>query len=223
MRFTPASPPVMPPTFEDTVVPHLGAAYRLARRLLRNGDDAEDVVQEACLRAHRYFRTFTGGNGRAWFLKIVRHTSWGWYGHTRRTLSDRFDEERHGTDPLPRDPESLALQADTARQIALALTHLPDRCRQLLELREMEGLSYRELAEAMDMPLGTVMSRLSRSRRAFRQALDEQRGAVASSAPLSVPDRRRYARESGERRGSQTCNQQEQDRRRQRRAGSCSP
>ena len=81
--------------FEDVVLPHLDAAYRLARWLVASEHDAEDVVQDACLRALRYFRTFSGGNSRAWFLRIVRNTCYGWHGHTRHLATDVFDEEQH--------------------------------------------------------------------------------------------------------------------------------
>jgi len=158
-------------SYEEVVLPHLDAAYRLARWLLRNDQDAEDAVQEASLRAFRYFRTFTGGNGRAWFFRIVRNTCNGWHGRSgAQAPTEPFDEERHGdAQPMP-DPESLALQSDQVALIERAMKDLPDRFRTLLVLRELEGLSYRELADAMDMPLGTVMSSLSRARQAFRVA-----------------------------------------------------
>jgi RNA polymerase sigma-70 factor (ECF subfamily) len=180
MKLVAAGTPPNTPTFEEVIVPHLGAAVRLARRLMRNRHDAEDVVQEASLRALRSFRTFTGGNGRAWFLKIVRNTCWQWYGHYAQAPRDSFDEEEHSAVEAGRDPEGLALQADDARVVALAMEHMPVRFRELLALRELEGLSYRELAAAMDMPIGTVMSGLSRARRALRKVLDNR---FAASGP----------------------------------------
>ena len=160
-------------SFEEVVLPHLDAAYRLARWMMRNEHDAEDVVQEASLRAFRYFRTFAGGNGRAWFLRIVRNTCHG--GHRRiGTLSDPFDEERHSARQTDSDPEALLLRTDTADLVERAIGSLPDRFRELLTLREMEGLSYRELADVMEIPIGTVMSGLSRAREALRGALDEE-------------------------------------------------
>lgn len=162
-------------TFDDVVLPHLGAARRLARWLMRNEHDAEDVVQEASLRAFQYFRTFTGGNGRAWFLRIVRNTCSGWRGRSVDARSDPFDEEHHSTTAsVTRDPEVLLLQADDAALIARALRNLPDRFHQLLVLREIEGLSYRELAHVIGIPIGTVMSRLARARDALRIELEEQ-------------------------------------------------
>ncbi len=158
--------------FEEVVLPHLDAAYRLARWLVGNEHDAEDVVQEACLRALRYFRTFSGGNSRAWFLRIVRNTCHGWHSHMRRLASDVFDEEQHsGTAPTI-DPETLALQAANVELIERTMKELPARFRELLVLRELEGLSYQELADVLGIPIGSVMSGLSRARHAFRRALE---------------------------------------------------
>lgn len=159
--------------FDEVVLPHLDAAHRLARWLMRNEHDAEDVVQEASLRAFRYFRTFTGGSGRAWFLRIVRNTC-----ISRRServhATDAFDEERHRSAGPAADPETLLLRADAAAVVERTLDGLPDRFRELLVLRELEGLSYRELADAIGIPMGTVMSGLSRARLAFRGALHTQ-------------------------------------------------
>ena len=159
-------------TFDDVILPHRDAAYRLARWLLRNEDDAEDVVQEALLRALRYFRTFTGGNGRAWFLRIVRNTCSGWRSRSFATPTDPFDEEEHAAAGPATDPEALLLHADDVTLVERAMRALPNRSRAVLALRELDGLSYREVAEAMDMPIGTVMSSLWRARRAFRGAVD---------------------------------------------------
>jgi len=159
-------------SFDEVVLPHLESAHRLARWITRNEHDAEDVVQEASLRAFRYFRTFGGGNGRAWFLRIVRNTSHGWLG-TRRHV-DPFDEELHSGDRAVLDPEMLMLRTSDATLIDRTIGNLPKRFRELLVLREIEGLSYQELAEAMDIPIGTVMSGLSRARRALRGALDAE-------------------------------------------------
>ena len=164
--------------FDEVVLPHIDAGYRLAHWLMRNEHDAEDVVQDATLRAFRYFRTFTGGDGRAWFLRIVRNTCCGWHGLRGRTMADPFDEESHSHLQPPTTPETLLLQTDDASRVARALSQLSARARELLRLRELEGLTYREVAEAMDIPIGTVMSGLARARAAFRQAL-------ASEADLS--------------------------------------
>jgi len=161
-------------TFDDVVLPHLDAAYCLARWLMRNEHDAEDVVQEASLRAWRYFRTFAGGNGRAWFLRIVRNTCHGGHRHRLQAATDPFDEERHSAGGEGADPETLLLRTDAITLIERTIGNLPDRFRELLVLRELEGLSYRELADVMEIPMGTVMSGLSRARQALRCALDHR-------------------------------------------------
>jgi RNA polymerase sigma-70 factor (ECF subfamily) len=168
----PASARTSGHSFNDVIVPHLNAAYGLARWLMRNPYDAEDVVQEASLRAFRYFRTFAGGDGRAWLLRIVRNVCLEWHGRRHGALTDSFDERQH-SDGLPaRDPETLALRNDGARLLAQALRTLPDRFRELLVRRELEGLTYQELADVLDIPIGTVMSGLSRARVALRGAVD---------------------------------------------------
>jgi RNA polymerase sigma-70 factor (ECF subfamily) len=169
----PVTAPRIDESFEEVVLPHLDAAWRLARWLMRNEHDAEDVVQEASLRALRYFRTFTGGNGRAWFLRIVRNTAYGWRGHVQAP-TELFDEERHSADRPGSDPETLVLRKDDVAVIEEAMRSLPDPFHQLLVLRELEGLSYRELGDVIGIPIGTVMSRLSRARGALRSALDNE-------------------------------------------------
>jgi RNA polymerase sigma-70 factor, ECF subfamily len=161
-------------SFDEVVLPHLDAARRLARWLMRNDHDAEDVVQDASLRALRYFRTFAGGNGRAWFLKIVRNTCFGWHRADFHGPTDPFDEEQHSDGRPASDPETLLLHIDAGASIERAMSSLPDRFRELIVLRELEGLTYRELADAIDIPIGTVMSGLSRARHAFRGALNEE-------------------------------------------------
>jgi RNA polymerase sigma-70 factor, ECF subfamily len=165
-------------SFDTVVVPHLDAGYRLARWLMRNEHDAEDVVQEASLRALRYFRTFAGGDGRAWFLRIVRNTCYGWRRHGYQAPTESFDEEQHSSARPQSDPETLLLQTDDTTLMARALGRLPDHFHQLLVLRELEGLSYRELSDVIGIPIGTVMSRLSRARQALRSALDTKAPAL---------------------------------------------
>lgn len=161
-------------TFDDVVVPHLDAARRLARWLLGNEHDAEDVVQEASLRAFRYFRTFTGGNGRAWFLRIVRNTSCSWRSHNLQEATAPFDEETHSREVPVLDPEALLLRVDDGSRLERAIGQLSKRHRELLVQRELNGLTYRELAEMTGSPIGSVMSGLSRARHALREALHEQ-------------------------------------------------
>jgi RNA polymerase sigma-70 factor (ECF subfamily) len=169
---TPDALPATGPSFDDIVLPHLGSAHRLARWLLRNEHDAEDAVQDASLRALRYFGTFTGGNGRAWFMRIVRNTCYAKRGRHAPAELDLFDEEHHTVDQALPDPETELLRADGAHQIERAIATLPPRARDLLVLRELEDLSYQELAGVLDIPTGTVMSALFRARRALRAALD---------------------------------------------------
>jgi RNA polymerase sigma-70 factor, ECF subfamily len=165
-------------TFEEVVLPHLDAAYRLARWLTGRSHEAEDLVQEASLRAFRYLHTFTGGNGRAWFLKIVRNTCYQWRGRAAAAVTDVFDERLHSAAQPTGDPEVLFARAEGSALIERALNELPLRFRELLVLRELEGLSYRELADIGGVPVGTVMSRLSRARQALHQVLTglEQKG-----------------------------------------------
>jgi RNA polymerase sigma-70 factor (ECF subfamily) len=170
----PATAPGISESFDAVVLPHLDAGYRLARWLMKDERDAEDVVQEASLRAFRYFRTFSGGDGRAWFLRIVRNACYGWRRDGSQAPTDAFDEEQHSGGQPQADPETLLLQTDDAATIARAMRNLPDRFHQLLVLRELEGLSYRELADVIGIPIGTVMSRLSRAREALRGAIDEE-------------------------------------------------
>ena len=173
-------------SFDTVVVPHLDAGYRLARWLMRDEHDAEDMVQEASLRAFRYFRTFDGRDARAWFLRIVRNTCYSWRGHGSQAPTDSFDEEQHSSARPPSDPETLLLQTADAMLVARVLGRLPGHFHQLLVLRELEGLSYRELSGVIGIPIGTVMSRLSRAREALRNAFDtESRQPGISSRPCA--------------------------------------
>jgi RNA polymerase sigma-70 factor (ECF subfamily) len=184
-----ARPPGGAEPFEAVVLPHLDAAFRLARWLLRNEHDAEDAVQDAALRAHRYFRTFTGGNGRAWFLRIVRNTCHVWRrGSMRAADALPFDERQHSQPDTQgwSDPEMLLLAADDVALIERAMQNVPARFRELLVLRELEGLSYRELADVLDVPIGTVMSGLSRARQALRGALEDELSRVHPREVCSV-------------------------------------
>lgn len=158
--------------FETVVLPHLDAAYNLARWLMRTDQDAEDVVQEACLRAFRFFGAFRNGNARSWLLKIVRNTCYAQLKKTRpRESATTFDEEIHREEGDSPSPEALLLQSADGQLLRRALEELPVKFRQVLVLRELEGLSYSEIAEVSNMPLGTVMSSLSRARERLRQAL----------------------------------------------------
>ena len=159
--------------FEQVVLPHLDAAYNLARWLTRNEQDAQDVTQEAFLRAFRFFDGYQGGNVRAWLLTIVRNTC---YTRIRRSRpADRtelFDEEIHSMEfSGGADPEIQALAAADKETVSRALEELPDVFREALVLREMEGMSYKEIADVTSVSLGTVMSRLARARTQLRESL----------------------------------------------------
>ena len=158
--------------FEQVVLPHLDAAYNLARWLVRDPHDAEDIVQEAYLRAFKLFRGYQGGGARAWVLKIVRNASYSFLEKIRPgDLVEKFDEEIHtaGTDQL--DAEAVLLQSAGSRMLREALDELPVNLREVLVLRELEGMSYKEIAEVMDVPIGTVMSGLARGRDQLRERL----------------------------------------------------
>ncbi len=160
------------PGFEQVVLPHLDAAYNLARWLVRNPHDAEDVVQEACLRAVRFFGGYQEGNARAWLLRIVRNTAYSFLEKRRPgELAEEFDETIHVGEPLQDDAEKALLQSVESRLLQEALEGLPVRFREAIILRELEGLSYKEIAEVMDVPIGTVMSSLARGRTQLRERL----------------------------------------------------
>lgn len=173
-RADPNLTPTAGHTFDEVVLPHLGAGRRLARWRMGNEQDADDVMQEASLRAFRYFQTFKGGNARAWFLRIVRNTCFAWRSRRVEPPTDSFDEAHHSGERAGSDPETLFLHRREVRLMEDALSRLPTRLRRLLVLRELQGLSYQELADALRIPIGTVMSRLSRARRALRDAVHDQ-------------------------------------------------
>jgi len=165
--------------FEQTVLPHLDAAYNLARWLTRNDQDVQDVTQEACLRAFRFFDGYQGGNMRAWFLTIVRNTCYTWLHQNRAPggSDEVFDEEIHSTDESGgASPEIQALAGADRETLRRALEELPEVFREVLVLRELEGMSYKEIADVSSVSLGTVMSRLARARTRLRQALGASLG-----------------------------------------------
>lgn len=160
-------------TFEQTVLPHLDAAYNLARWLTRNEQDAQDVTQEACLRAFRYFDGYQGGNMRAWLLTIVRNACYTWlHEHRASDSAEVFDEEVHRAEHSGcANPEMLALACADKETLRRALEELPDAYREALVLRELEGMSYKEIADVTSVSMGTVMSRLARGRTRLRESL----------------------------------------------------
>jgi RNA polymerase sigma-70 factor (ECF subfamily) len=175
--------------FDETILPHLDAAHNLARWLVRGSGDADDVFQEACLRAYRYFGSFRGGNARAWLLTIVRTTAFRWLAQNRpQHLSTEFNEEIHSEGREAFDPETALLQGADTRLLEQAMQNLPPRLREVLVLRELEGLSYKEIAEIVGIPTGTVMSSLFRARERFRRAASDlvrRQAQPRGSSPLS--------------------------------------
>ena len=159
-------------TFEEAVLPHLDAAYNLAHWLTRNDTDAEDVVQEAYLRAFKFFGGFHGADGRSWLLAIVRNTCYTWMQHNHSPeLSVPLDDELHEIESKDLNPEALLVQSADTLMVRQALEELPVEFREVLVLRELEEMSYRDIASITDLPLGTVMSRLARGRKRLQQAL----------------------------------------------------
>src|SRR5579862_7430401 len=155
----------MPRSFEEVVLPHLDAAFNYARWLTKNEADAEDVVQDAYVRALRFFSSLRGEDARAWLLTIVRNT---WYGRFPRRAGSPVmtlaDEDADKRPDASLDPEAQLIQQQTVEQVRCALEALPTDFREVLMLRELEGLSYKEIADIVGIPLGTVMSRLARAR-----------------------------------------------------------
>jgi RNA polymerase sigma-70 factor (ECF subfamily) len=157
--------------FEQTVLPHVNAAYNLARWLTRNGDDADDVVQEAYLRAFRSFDTLQGQNSRAWLLAVVRNTCFSMLRKRGNQPAVEFDERMHsGADASP-DAESVLLNRDALGSLQGCLEALPAEFREAIVLRELEELSYKEISEIARIPVGTVMSRLARARKRLQECM----------------------------------------------------
>lgn len=160
--------------FEQALLPHLDAAYNLARWLTRDEHDAEDLVQEAYLRALKSFGGFHGSDGRAWLLTIVRNACYTWLQQKRvREPVTTFDEAVHGVDVAAGTPVTLLLRKEDTQTVRQAVEELPVDLREIVVLRELEGLSYKEIAVIADIPLGTVMSRLARARERLQKRLGE--------------------------------------------------
>jgi RNA polymerase sigma factor (sigma-70 family) len=175
-------------SFEDAVLPHVDAAHNLARWLTRNDSDADDVVQEAYLRAFKFFGGFHGTDGRSWLLSIVRNTSYTWMQHNRSPqFSVLLDDELEDIESEDLDPEALLQQSQDTEIVRRALEELPVEYREVLVLRELEEMSYKEIAGITDLPLGTVMSRLARGRKRLQEALTKHmRAEVLSELPKST-------------------------------------
>jgi RNA polymerase sigma-70 factor (ECF subfamily) len=160
--------------FERALLPHLDAAYNLARWLTRDDHDAEDLVQEAYLRALKFFGGFHGLNSRAWLLTIVRNVCYTWHEKKRgHGPAPALDEAIHGVAADTLNPEKRALRAEENLAVRRAVEELPLELREVVVLRELEGLSYKEIAAIAGIPMGTVMSRLARARERLRQGLGD--------------------------------------------------
>jgi RNA polymerase sigma factor (sigma-70 family) len=167
--------------FEECVLPHLDAAFNLARWLLRSREDAEDVTQEAMLRAYRFFGGYRAGDARAWLLQIVRNCCYSWMQKHRgvEELTDMMEE----TIPDRGDsPETLAIASFDRERLASALESLPTHFREVLVLRELEGCSYKEIAAITSRPIGTIMSSLARGREQLKKALTQPKESEARRA-----------------------------------------
>ena len=159
-------------SFEALMLPHLDAAHNLARWLLGNEQDAQDVVQEAFLRAFKSFGGFHGSNGRAWLLTIVRNTSYTLLKKNRAVdFTTPFDEEIHAAGYDSVSPATILEQGEDAELIREAMDELPAEFREILVLRHQEDLSYKEIADVAQIPPGTVMSRLARARAKLKERL----------------------------------------------------
>jgi len=161
--------------FEQSIMPHMNAAYNLARWLAGNDSDAQDVVQEAYLRAFKFLNGFRGGDSRSWLLRIVRNAFYDWLKRNRREeTGTQFDEEIHSAGDETGMPDTLLLEKADHELVRAAIGDLPCEFREILVLRELEGLSYKEIADIAEVPLGTVMSRLARAREHLRTLVVER-------------------------------------------------
>lgn len=176
--------------FVQLAMPHAGAAYNLAQWLTQNEQDAQDVVQEAMMRALRYMEKFHGDNARPWLLQIVRHACFSWLKENRpaeRTyLAEDDDSLQEIAAPVGDEPQSIAVRKAERLEINQAIAALPVAYREVLVLRELEDLSYSDIARIAEIPVGTVMSRLSRARAHMRAALAPAVRPVLRTVPRSI-------------------------------------
>jgi RNA polymerase sigma-70 factor (ECF subfamily) len=167
-----APAPDVPSTFEQTMLPHLDAAFNLARWLLRHDQDAEDAVQDAFLRAHQAWGRFRGSDGRAWLLTIVRNVCYSRLRTSRRGVaSEIFDDDAHGAPDDRAEANASLWRESKSELLQRALEQLAPEFREVIVLHELEGLAYREIATVAEIPIGTVMSRLARAREKLQSEL----------------------------------------------------
>jgi RNA polymerase sigma-70 factor (ECF subfamily) len=159
--------------FEELFMPHLDAAYNLAYWMISNAHDAEDVVQDSFLRAFKFFDRFRGDNSRSWLLAIVRNVSYDWLrakGNNEEVIE--FDEELHGPEEIVSEPLAVPAMRDAEQEVVReVIEELPACFREVTILRELEGMSYKEISEVTQTPIGTVMSRLARARNQLQRCL----------------------------------------------------
>lgn len=173
--------------FEEAMLPHLNAAYNLARWLTRNPDDAQDVVQEAYLRAFKFFGGFTGSDGRSWFLKIVRNTCYTWLKQNKsQALVSAFDDTIYVKESDAPDPETSQVLKSQNEIVMEAVDQLRLEFREVIVLREFEELSYKEISLLLNIPIGTVMSRLARARKCLQKSLCKQQ-SINPHAFIDLP------------------------------------
>lgn len=166
--------------FEQAVMPHLNAAYNLARWIMRNQQDAEDAVQNAYLRAFRFFDGFDGSDAKAWLLAIVRNSCrTALQQNSKRAEVAEFNEKAHAVDEGAPNPESSALREAEIQSLRACIDHLPTEYREVIILRELEQMPYKEIAVAAAVPVGTVMSRLSRARVRLQECIASRVRGVA--------------------------------------------
>jgi RNA polymerase sigma-70 factor (ECF subfamily) len=164
--------------FEEIILPHLKAAYNLARWLTRNEHDAQDVVQEAYLRAFRFFDSYRGGDGKSWLLEVVRNTCFTLHRREKRNVSVVFDEATHTPSVNPPNAEESLVEADKRTFLQNCIEGLPEAFREVLVMRELEEMSYRQIADVAGLPPGTVMSRLSRARKRLEECAKARNNGV---------------------------------------------
>jgi RNA polymerase sigma-70 factor (ECF subfamily) len=164
--------------FEEMILPHLNAAYNLARWLTRNEHDAQDMVQEAYLRAFRFFDSYRGGDGKSWLLEVVRNTCFTFHRREKRNVSVVFDDATHTPSVNTPNAEESLVEADNRTILQNCIEGLPEAFREVLVMRELEEMSYRQIADVAGLPPGTVMSRLSRARKRLEECAKARNNGV---------------------------------------------
>jgi RNA polymerase sigma factor (sigma-70 family) len=174
------TPPTKLELFEEIILPHLNSAYNLARWLTRNEYDAQDVVQESYLRAFRFFDGYHGGEPKAWLLAVVRNTCHTWRRREKRDVTKvLFDEAAHTPDPDTPNAEERLVEATKMNTLRHCIETLPVEFREVLVMRELEEMSYQQVADVAGLPVGTVMSRLSRARKRLEECAGRRKSGAS--------------------------------------------